>query len=399
MRNSKIFIKTIALVIFFFAGINLKVATADSVQKPTNPAEQVASKKDGWNPPIIRRATPQPLKVFVLDVGQGDSIFIEFPYGETMLVDAGSWDSYGIPHIKTFLRDYFKANKYKDNTIDVVVASHPDSDHIKGLRWVISNCKVNWYIDNGLPANSLLYRSLMRVVRKYDKKDKIDYVAIKENNAEFQKKGFYDLNGLLRFKDVNIYVLGSYEGEGEEDVNNASVVMKIAYENNSIILTGDAEGKNLIKKDEYLKANSGDFEENRIYKRLQAESKLSLLDSDVLKVGHHGSHHSATELFLEAVTPLVSVVSVGDYRISSHAVRFGHPRLETLDRLDKYTTDKTNKHIIKAYKDTKTPVDFVTDRTILATSAMHELKGKTVKKYGDLILLFNGSKVSIEGLN
>ncbi len=392
MFNTKLFKIIVAFIIFFSVASNPKSTNAAQEKNPTNPAASVAAINGNREVSISRRQDKGPLKIFVLDVGQGDSIFIEFPYGETMLVDAGTWDGYGIPHIKKFLNDYFKVNTYKNKTIDVVVASHPDYDHIKGMKEVLGNYRVNWYIDNGMPVKSGLYQSLMKMVKKYDKKNRIDYIAIKEDSPEFNEQGFYRFNNIVHFKDVDVYVLGSYKGKGEQDVNNASIVMKIVYGKTSFLLTGDSEGENKLDKVEYLKVDTDELGENRIFKRLKDRNELGMLRSDVLKVGHHGSHHSATELYLSEVMPGISVISVGDYRISSHAVRFGHPRLETLQRLDKYTTGKAARQVMKAYQDTKNQKDFVTEKAIYLTSNEHKLKGKSVEKFGDIVIQLDGNK-------
>ncbi len=396
MFNAKVCKVIVASLISFSIVCNPKATNAAQEKNPTNPAASVAAIKENRGVSVLRRQDKGPLKIFVLDVGQGDSIFIEFPYGETMLVDAGSWDGYGIPHIKKFLNTYFKNNTYKNRTIDVVVASHPDYDHIRGMREILGNYRVNWYIDNGMPVKSGLYQSLMKMVKKYDKKNKIDYIAIKEDIPEFNEQGFYRLNNITHFNDVDVYVLGSYKGKGEQDVNNASIVMKIVYGKTSFILTGDSEGENKLDKEEYLKVNMDEFEENRIFNRLKDRNELEMLHSDVLKVGHHGSHHSVTELYLSEVAPVISVISVGDYRISSHAARFGHPRLETIQRLDKYTTGKISRKVMKAYQDTKTQKDFVTEKAIYLTSGEHKLKGKSVEKFGDIVIQFDGNKASKE---
>jgi len=393
MPDAKVFKIIVAFIIIFSVASNSKAANAAQGKNPTNPAVSVAVAKENREVSISRRQDKGSLKIFVLDVGQGDSIFIEFPYGETMLVDAGSWDGYGIPHIKKFLNDYFKGNTYKNKTIDVVVASHPDYDHIKGMKEILGNYQVNWYIDNGMPVKSGLYQSLMKMVKKYDKKNRIDYITIKEDRPEFNEQGFYHFNNIVHFKDVDVYVLGSYEGAGEQDVNNASIVMKIVYGKTSLLLTGDSEGKNKLDKDEYLEVDTDEFEENRIFKRLKDRNELGMLRSDVLKVGHHGSHHSATEMYLSEVMPGISVISVGDYRISSHAIRFGHPRLETLQRLDKYTTGKTVRKAMKVYQDTKTQKDFITEKAIYLTSSEHKMKGKSVEKFGDIIIILDGNRV------
>ena len=396
MPNTKNLLKISVFVIFLLAGFNLQTGNAVSDKKPINPAESISGKKENREVTILRRQKLGPLKIFILDVGQGDSIFIEFPYGETMLIDAGSWDGYGMKHIKEFLNDYFKERAYKNNTIDVVVASHPDYDHIKGMKDILKLHNVNWYIDNGLPVSSGLYQSLMKTVREYDVKNKMDYIAIKEDNPEFKKNGIYRFSNIVHFKDADAYILGSYKGEGKQDVNNASIVMKIVYGKTSIILTGDSEGDNILDKDEYTKVRTDDYEENRIYKRLKDNNKLDMLHCDVLKVGHHGSHHSATEVYLSEMAPEISAISVGDYKISSHARKFGHPRLETIERLDKYTVMKNGKQQIKAFKDIKTKADFVTEKAIYLTANEHKLKGKSLEKFGDIVILLDGNRASKE---
>jgi hypothetical protein len=96
------------------------------------------------------------------------------------------------------------------------------------------------------------------------------------------------------------------------------------------------------------------------------------------------------------VAPTISVISVGDYRISSHAVRFGHPRLETLQRLDKYTTGEGKEQTVKAYKDKTTQKDFFTRKAIYLTTNQHKLAGKSVEKFGDIIILLDGNKARKE---
>jgi len=98
-------------------------------------------------------------------------------------------------------------------------------------------------------------------------------------------------------------------------------------------------------------------------------------------------------MYLSEVMPGISVISVGDYRISSHAIRFGHPRLETLQRLDKYTTGKTVRKAMKVYQDTKTQKDFITEKAIYLTSSEHKMKGKSVEKFGDIIIILDGNRV------
>lgn len=400
-----------------------------------NPAIVVSEQKENWHPNITRRENPGPLKVFVLDVGQGDSIFVEFPYGETMLVDAGSKDKvkYIVSHdgkskefatddyITDFLDYYFslKENLYKNKTIDVAVASHPDADHINYMKKILESYNVNWYIDNGQPgpgkgkrtAKDGSYYSLMEEVLKKDNEDKLDYVVIHEDNKEFEQNGFLDFTNIIHFKDSKIYILGSYKADKYKK-NNNSIVMKIVNGSTSILLTGDSEGENISYENDYVKADTEKSEENRIYKRLKNKDRLDMLNSDVLKVGHHGSANTASSLYLSKVAPKISVISVGDYKISSEATRFRHPRLVTVKRLNDYTSETIKSHTILAFPETDNTkksrrkqnfvaknmrvTSFATEKAIYTTADEHILDGGKIAKLGDIIIILDGAKVTKE---
>jgi competence protein ComEC len=243
----------------------------------------------------------QILEVTFLDVGQGDSIFIQFPRKGNILIDGGSaWREYdsGERVIAPFLR------KKGIKRVDLIVLSHPHLDHVGGLIYVIKNFKIGLILSNGQMHNSYTYQKFLETVKKKNIPYKIGRWGQK----------------IEGYKGVEIYILHPREPlikNTNSDLNNNSLVIKLTYKKISFLFTGDIER--------------------------EAESDLlrlgEILKSTVLKVPHQGSRTSSTEEFLEAVKPKIAVISVGKKN------RFHHPHSLALKRLKKfgikvYRTDK-----------------------------------------------------------
>ncbi len=236
---------------------------------------------------ITTRAFPK-LRVTMMDVGQGDAIFVEFPNGRTLLVDAGPkiwhYDA-GEKIVTRFLK------RGGLTSLDAVLISHPHIDHFGGLQSVFVNLDVGQIIEGLAPADTGVYFNYMKA-------------ASERGIIRFQT----GLGKVLTMdEDVRIYVVHPI---GSEDVasneNNSSVVFKLEYGNTSMLFTGDAE--------------------------TEAETKLakrygSFLRSQVVKTGHHGSSTSSSELFLRTVRPRAALVSVGLNN------KFSHPSPEVLGRM------------------------------------------------------------------
>jgi len=229
------------------------------------------------------------LTVHFIDVGQGDSILIEYD-GKTMLVDAGERDK------GTEVSEYL--HEQSISSIDYVVATHPHSDHIGGMDDVLNSFQVVNFIDSGFPHTSKTYENML--------------TTINEKNIPFEvaKKG----EEIELDPAVDIEVLNP-ESKYSDELNENSVVLKVSYGEVSFLLMGDAG----LKTEEKLMSTGYD------------------LDSDILKVGHHASRSGSGEAFFSEVSPKISVIEVGagnDY---------GHPHAEILDRLQKaskvYRTD------------------------------------------------------------
>lgn len=224
----------------------------------------------------------QNLLVSFFDIGQGDSIFIETPNGNQILVDGGPGDK--------ILAKLGQALPFWDRSIDAVIATHPDSDHIGGFPGVLSRYDIDFFIEPGAESTNAVGQELEKIVR--EKK-------IKKTLARRGMKLILDENAylLILFPDRDV---------SRMDTNDASIVAKLVYGDTSFLFTGDSPKK----MEEYL---------------VFLDKKS--LDADVLKAGHHGSKTSSSEEFLKAVSPRVAVIQVGRKN------RYGHPQQEVLDRL------------------------------------------------------------------
>ena len=233
-------------------------------------------------------------EITVLDVGQGDAIVIRTPAHKTILIDTGD---------KTMNKDYgelvvvpyFKARGIKD--IDLLILTHPHADHIGGAQAVMENIRVDKVLIPRCEYESTLYDNVLASFEE----NKIE-VIYADTSLVFQE-----------FQPVKLKILHpAYEYRNENNVNNYSIVVKAEYENFAVLFTGDAEKE----VEEILIENWG-----------------NKLDSDLLKVGHHGSNSSSTFEFLEHVSPEYAVISVGTKN------RYDHPDKEVIVRIEN-STDK-----------------------------------------------------------
>ena len=234
------------------------------------------------------------LHVMFFDVGQGDAIFIETPGGRQVVVDGGS-----DPLLMTRLLG--ERMRFNDRHIDIVAATHPNSDHIGGLAQVLERYDVGAVVERRIEYDSGAYEAWARLVDAEEAKGArvIEASAGQVINLD---------------ADVRIEVLGPPPillGGTESDADNASLVLRLVYGEVSILLTGD-----IFSEAERALLASG-----------------AALDSDVLKVPHHGSDSSSTRDFLSAVSPAAAVISVGEGN------SYGHPHANVVERLREYVDD------------------------------------------------------------
>lgn len=227
------------------------------------------------------------LSVMMIDVGQGDSFLIKFPDGKTALIDAGNADIY----FDNGERVLLPLLEHLDiESIDYGFVSHIDSDHYAGFIAILDKNKVKMIFKPELDS------TLDKDVR-FEK-----YLHKKGVQISYYKKGFMEIGG-TRFYILNEPTDKTYTALS---TNDKSGIFKLVYGNTSFLFTGDLEkdGEN------YFTNKYSNF-----------------LQSDVLKVGHHGSKTSTSNEFYRKVNPKISLVSAGFKN------KFGHPAFEVLERL------------------------------------------------------------------
>ena len=233
--------------------------------------------------------TPAPgLNVYFLSVGQGDAVYIELPGGRNALIDGGPSRTSSSPLAK------FLAEK-NITAIDHVVLTHPHSDHYNGLQYVFSTMTVRNFYDT-----------------RVDNKGATGDDAVRAKVADLGINTVYPSPGDnldWSAPGVEIKVFNAcnkaFASSNSETLNNCSIMFKLTYRGSSILFTGDTEGET---------------------EAMLAGKYGEKLKADVLKVGHHGSKYSSSDLFLGAVKPAKAYIEVGKNN-------YGHPTQEALGRL------------------------------------------------------------------
>ena len=225
------------------------------------------------------------LTVAFLDVGQGDAIYIESPNGNQVLIDAGP----GRP----VLRALGEVMPFYDRSIDLVIATHPDADHIGGFPEVLERFAVGAVMEPGVSSATAIYRTFRAAV------------AAEGAEAMAARRGMK----IILARGTVLEILFPDRDTTGWETNTASIVARLIYGESEFLLTGDSP----IQIEKYLLELDG--------RRLR---------SRVLKVGHHGSKTSSDPVFLAAVAPVYAVISAGRNN------RYGHPHayvFEALGRL------------------------------------------------------------------
>ncbi|HAN22147.1 MAG: hypothetical protein A2Y15_07820 [Clostridiales bacterium GWF2_36_10] len=229
------------------------------------------------------------LKVYFLDVGQGDCILITTPNGKNILIDSGQLSTK--EKVMTFLSE-------KGITeIEYAFFTHPHEDHIGAADVIINNIDVkNVYMPN-VVATTQVYERLLTAL---EENDSVNVVQAKAGQK-------LTLDGV--FIEILSPILDSYN-----EMNEYSIIMKITYRKNKFLFMGDAHT-----------TNEADLIEAKI-----------IVDADVLKIGHHGSNSSTSIELLDAVTPDIAIISCGANN------KYGHPHTGTIEKLTGITTYRTD---------------------------------------------------------
>jgi len=237
------------------------------------------------------------LKVVFFDVGQGDSIWIEAPNGNHLLIDGGP-SAATVRHISHQLPFY-------DRHLSMILATHHDLDHTGGFPEILKRYRVDKYGTPLTGDNSGLYFEIEKTI----KSQKNEKFILKAGDRIFLDKK----------ENIYIDILWPPEGQEFEDKNDASVITKITYKNTSFLLTGDAPQEveeKVVNVFKYGGVKKGD-----------EKLLIDFIQSQVLKAGHHGSKTSSSEKFVKAINPEFVVISAGLDN------KFGHPHEEVVNLL------------------------------------------------------------------
>jgi competence protein ComEC len=230
------------------------------------------------------------LRLTFIDVGHGDSILIEFPKGEKMLMDGGGLREDRFDIGKRVIAPLLWKKKIR--RIDTLVLTHPDPDHLKGLIFIASQFSIGRFWDNGYQTESESYLQLKKILGE-------NKIKTQSLNEEIPSQ---IINGVeISFLNPPAWKTTQRKVQNPRDLNNSSLVMKLRFRDVSVLLAGDI-GK--------------EAEERMLRKGYP-------LRADILKIPHHGSSSSSSLLFLERVKPSYAILSVGERNIG----RLPHPEV------------------------------------------------------------------------
>lgn len=220
------------------------------------------------------------MKVYFLDVGQGDATLIRTPKGNDILIDGGP-DNTLIKKLGEYL-------PFSNRDIEYMILTHPDSDHIIGLVEVLNRYQVNNIIMTGVSDDLSAYEVFLNI---------IDEKNIPVTIVDQPQEIFFEDN--IKFEII--YPFSSFENQVAENINNTSIAGRLIYASTSIMFTGDLEN------------------EEELFTQLG-----TTLEADVYKAGHHGANNANSRDFVEAIDPDYVVVSAGADN------RFGHPHYRAI---------------------------------------------------------------------
>ncbi|HGT1445193.1 TPA: ComEC/Rec2 family competence protein [Clostridioides difficile] len=231
------------------------------------------------------------LSIHMIDVGQGDSILVQTPTNKNILIDGGDEDSENI------IISYLRQKRIK--TIDIIIATHSDSDHIGSLDNIIKKFNVNSIYMPEQSTDSEAYQNLIN--------------SCTDKNLSIQH--LYKNDVLNIDNNINIYVLSPSYIQEESNLN--SIVFKLTFNDNSFLFMGDAEEENEKEILHSFKLNNINF----------------------IKIGHHGSNSSSSLEFIKKISPDIAAISCG------YKNQYGHPHREVINNLKQnhvsiYRTDR-----------------------------------------------------------
>lgn len=224
------------------------------------------------------------LKLYFLDVGQGDATLIQTPNGKDILIDGGPNNI-----IVQKLGEYMS---FTNRDIELMILTHPHSDHVTGLVEILERYEIDKILMTGVLHTAPDYLAFLELIKK--------------NNIEVE---IIDSPREINIDDVifqMIYPNESFLNQRVEELNNTSLAFKMVYASTSVMFTGDLE----------------------IEEELLIQSMVQL-KSDIYQAGHHGSINANDRGFVEAVAPKYVIISAGADN------KFGHPHYRTLNNFER----------------------------------------------------------------
>lgn len=239
------------------------------------------------------------LRFHFIDVGQGDSSLIITPKGNTILIDAG--DEAHAKKVLSYVREQ------GIEKLDLVIATHPDADHIGGMDKVIKNFDIGVFAMPDVSAKTNQYKQIQRELKA----------------KKMKATRLYQGDEVQIDDDIDFEILSPVKGKKYDDTNEYSIVAKIVYKDTSFILMGDATMENEV----------------------DIINNVPDIDIDVLKLGHHGSSTSSSDYFITKTSPNIAIISCGKNN------KYGHPHQEVMRVLKKhgvtpYRTDEMGDIVI-----------------------------------------------------
>ena len=234
------------------------------------------------------------MQVTVLDVGQGDGIFLKSPGGMTCMIDGGSSD---VKNVGQYRIEPYLLSKGV-GTLDYVFISHGDSDHTNGIEEMISRQKIGVKMKTLVFPKESVWDESLKKLAIYAIENGVQ-VAVMEQGQEIEKQGM---------KILCLCPGSDYSGETG---NGASMVLSVSYREFDFLFTGDVEG----------------IGEEKLCESIEKYCPEKAFE--ILKAAHHGSRNSSSEIFLQKVRPKYTIISAGIEN------SYGHPHRETIERLEK----------------------------------------------------------------
>lgn len=248
------------------------------------------------------------IEVSCIDVGQGDSFYIQTQSNKSILIDGGGSETSDYNVGENVLLPYLLDRGC--SKIDIIFVSHAHADHIDGILTVVKKLKIGKVIIGPQNRGDEKIAELYKVCKSRD----IEIMHVSAGN-------------IIDFDNIKFEILYPYKNAHDDNVNNLSLIFRMKYANRSMLFTGDIESS----CEEKIKGD---------------------IKADILKVAHHGSKTSTTDSFLKRVIPQIAIISVADKNT------YGHPNEKVIERLNMYTnniymTKNSGEIRIRIYRNSK----------------------------------------------